>query len=430
MSSLVLIGAQWGDEGKGKISDMLSENFDAVVRFQGGSNAGHTIIFNGEKTVLHLIPSGILHKHCQCIIGNGVVIEPEVFIQEIEQIQKRGLLDNPSRVRVSDRAHIVMPYHKMLDNLREDILLKGSNEIGTTRRGIGPAYEDKICRRGIRMGDLFYPELVAASLKSTLEIHNDIFCKLYGTQKLVFSELYDQLMNQAEKMKPFVCNTSACVNKMLHNGKKIMFEGAQGSLLDVDHGSFPFVTSSNTVAGAACTGSGIGPTKIDKVIGISKAYCTRVGAGHFPTELKDDVGTFIQDKGNEFGATTGRKRRCGYLDVSALKHAVMVNSLSGLIITKIDVLSGISSLKVATQYRMENKIIEEIPSHIKIFEKCQPVYEELPGWNDDISKACCFNDLPTECKNYIKYIEDKVGVPVYMVSVGPSREQTILIKEL
>lgn len=428
MSNIIIVGAQWGDEGKGKIVDQLTENMDAVVRFQGGNNAGHTIIINGEKTVLHLIPSGIFHKNCQCIIGNGVVIDLEMFCKEVDVLKAKGLLADPSRLRVSDRAHVIMPYHKQLDHMREEQSAK--NQIGTTRRGIGPAYEDKVARRGIRMGELFYPEFVEESLKTALKIHNEYFEKIYGSTSLAYDTIFAQLMQLADLVKPYICPTSKLINAHIKNGKRVMFEGAQGALLDLDHGTYPYITSSNTIAGGACTGSGVGPTAIDQVLGISKSYCTRVGAGPFPTELDDDIGNFLQNTGNEFGATTGRRRRCGYLDLVALKHAVMVNGLTGIILTKLDILSDIPSLKIATEYEMNGQKITDFPMHIRLLEKCKPIYKEMASWTEDISKVDSFAKLPKNCQNYIRFIEESLEVPIAMLSVGPERKQNIILKDL
>lgn len=428
MPNIVVIGAQWGDEGKGKVVDLLTKNVSAVVRFQGGNNAGHTIIADGVKTVLHLIPSGILHKNCQCIIANGVVIDPQVLCEEIELVKHRGYLRDKNQLKISESCHIIMSYHKKRDKLLEDAA--GDKKIGTTQRGIGPCYEDKAARRGIRVGDLFYPKRLQQSLKTTIATYSELFKKIYGSETCAFSIIYDQLMNYADKLKPYVGNTSRLLNHLIKSGKHVLFEGAQGSLLDLDHGTFPYVTSSNTVAGAASTGSGIGPTLIDSVIGISKSYCTRVGSGPFPTELTDQVGTYLQNRGKEFGATTGRKRRCGYLDLVALKHAVLINGMSGLILTKLDVLSGLKTIKVCTHYKLNNKKINEMPAHIDTLEKCTPVYREMQGWDDDIAGVKSLAELPQACRDYISYIEDTLAIPVVMVSVGPQRGQDFLLRKI
>jgi adenylosuccinate synthase len=385
LKTTVIVGAQWGDEGKGKIIDLMAQKADVVARFHGGNNAGHTIVVNGEKLVLHLIPSGILNQDCLCIIGNGVVFDPDIFREEIAELTKRGLLGDPSRIKISDRAHVILPKHKTLDKEREEAL--GDKKIGTTGRGIGPCYEDKIGRRGVTVGELIEPPL----------------------DKRGKGELDD--------LRPFVCNTSVLINDLIDQGKKILFEGAQGTCLDVDHGTYPFVTSSNTIAGAVCTGLGVGPTKIKEVLGISKAYCTRVGSGPFPTELFDETGDLLRKKGAEFGATTGRPRRCGHIDLVALKHAVRVNGLTGLIITKLDVLTGFPTLKLATQY----DLAKDFPLSTDLLEKCKPTYHEMPGWEENISKARANHDLPLQCRDYLKFIEDFLGVPIKMISVGPER---------
>lgn len=426
MANIIIVGAQWGDEGKGKIVDILTQRSDAVVRFQGGNNAGHTLIVNGEKTVLHLIPSGILHDNCQCIIGNGVVIDPDVFSREVSTLKERGYLKNNTALRVSDRAHVIMPYHKILDGLRED--QSGSNKIGTTKRGIGPCYEDKVARRGIRVAELFESAILRERINVNLDYYNNIFTKLFNQSPLDPEQIYSQLTKAAENLRPFVASTSEILNDLIRQGKSILFEGAQGTCLDTDHGTYPFVTSSNTVSGNACSGSGVGPTHIDHVIGISKAYCTRVGSGPFPTELFDDVGAFLQKTGNEFGATTGRPRRCGYIDLVALRHAVQVNGLTGLILTKLDVLTGLKTLKVATAYELNDDQAPSFPTLHQHLSKCQPIYEELPGWTEDLSPVRSFEQLPKPCRAYIEYIENFLNVPVVMVSIGPERGQNFGIK--
>ena len=426
MANTIIVGAQWGDEGKGKIVDILTQRSDAVVRFQGGNNAGHTLIVNGEKTVLHLIPSGILHDNCQCIIGNGVVIDPEVFSHEIAQLKQRGYLKDNAALKVSDCANVIMPYHKILDGLREE--KSGDKKIGTTKRGIGPCYEDKVARRGLRIAELFDADILQQKLKDNLEYYNEIFQKLYSQDALKFDDVYNQTIKLAENIRPFVANTSELLNQHIANKKSILFEGAQGTCLDTDHGTYPFVTSSNTVAGNACVGSGVGPTHIDHVIGISKAYCTRVGSGPFPSELFDDVGAYLQKQGHEFGATTGRPRRCGYIDLVALRHAVQVNGLTGLILTKLDVLTGLKTLKLATSYSLNGQKTQIFPSMHQNLAKCEPVYDELPGWSEDLSQIRSFEALPAHCRAYIEFIEDFLNIPVVMVSIGPERGQNFGIK--
>lgn len=426
MANTIIVGAQWGDEGKGKIVDILTQRSDAVVRFQGGNNAGHTIIVDGEKTVLHLIPSGILHNNCQCIIGNGVVIDLEVFSKEIQLLKDRGFLKNANALKVSDCANVIMPYHKLLDGLREE--QSGDNKIGTTKRGIGPCYEDKVARRGVRIAELFEPEILKEKLSTNLKYYNSIFTKLYNQPELKLEDVYAQLMTLAENVRPYVCNTPVLINQMIQAKKNVLFEGAQGTCLDTDHGTYPFVTSSNTVAGNACVGSGVGPTHIDNVIGISKAYCTRVGSGPFPTELFDDVGAYLQKQGHEFGATTGRPRRCGYIDLVALRHAVRVNGLTGLILTKLDVLTGLKTIKLATSYEVDGQTVEDFPSMHQKLTKCRPVYQDLPGWTEDLSEVRSFDKLPSHCRSYVQFIEDFLNIPVVMVSIGPQRGQNFGIK--
>ncbi len=416
----IILGAQWGDEGKGKIIDLLAQDADVVARFHGGNNAGHTLVVDGQKTVLHLIPSGILNPNCLCVIGNGVVLDPEVFCTEKDELKKRGLLGDSSRIKISERTHLIMPYHKLLDKQREEAL--GNNKIGTTERGIGPCYEDKAARRGLCVGDLAYPEVVkqiiernlSESRRSNVEGRESV---TFDLGPLTFDPLFAHIMSFTDKLLPHACNTSVLMNDLIDQGKKVLFEGAQGTCLDVDHGTYPFVTSSNTVAGAVCTGLGIGPTKIKEVLGVSKAYCTRVGAGPFPTELFDETGELLRKKGHEFGATTGRPRRCGFIDLVALKHAVRVNGLTGLIITKLDVLTGFQTLKLATKYDCS----DIFPSQTNVLEKCKPVYHEMPGWNEDISQVRSFKKLPKTCQDYLKFIEKYLGVPIKMISVGPER---------
>jgi adenylosuccinate synthase len=398
------------------------------VRFQGGNNAGHTLVVNGEKTVLHLIPSGVLHQGVTCIIGNGVVIDPAILVHEMAVLQARGFLSTVASLAISDAAHLILPYHKQLDLLRET--QSGKNKIGTTGRGIGPCYEDKAARRGLRVGDLFYPEIVKDKLKAVLDLYNLQFQKIYGAETFSQSVIYDELMKHAEKILPHVTNTPVLIEKIMRSGEHVLFEGAQGAALDVDHGTYPFVTSSNTVAGGACSGAGIGPTKIDSVLGVTKAYCTRVGSGPFPTELTDAMGDELRNKGHEFGSTTGRPRRCGWIDLVALKHAVRINGISGLVITKLDILSGMNTIRVATKYRLQNELTEDTPTAAHLLEQCTPVYQDLPGWQEDITGANTFLDLPKNCQTYIRTLEEALGVPVVMVSVGPSRGQDLVLKNV
>jgi adenylosuccinate synthase len=426
MSNVVIVGTQWGDEGKGKIVDVFTESADLVVRFQGGDNAGHTLVVDGRKTVLHLIPSGALTPGVACVIGNGVVIDPEVCLQEIEEVQGRGYLKKPGALLISDTAHVTFPYHKRIDLLRE--ARKGSQKIGTTGRGIGPTYEDKMGRMGIRIGELIDPELLRRRLGEVLPEKNLYIEKILGGTPFRFEEIYEPYREFGERLAPFVANTSLFLRKAVQKKKNILFEGAQGTSLDVDHGTYPFVTSSNTVAGNAACGSGIGPTEIDSVIGVAKAYTTRVGGGPFPTELNDEIGRRLQEEGGEFGATTGRPRRCGWFDLVVLQHAVRVNGLTGLVLTKLDILSGIDPIQICTGYKYRGRILKEFPGSIEILKECNPVYEPMKGWKEPLSGIKRLNKLPLAAQKYLKKIEKGAGVPIIMVSVGPSREEHIFIR--
>ncbi|OAG26736.1 adenylosuccinate synthase [Thermodesulfatator autotrophicus] len=426
MASVVIVGTQWGDEGKGKIVDLLTAYADVIVRFQGGNNAGHTIMFDGHKFILHLIPSGIFHESKKCLIGNGVVIDPSVLLQEIDNLTSKGIPVEPGRLLISERAHLIMPYHKAIDLARE--AKAGKTKIGTTGRGIGPCYEDKIARRGIKVGDLLDKELFHEKLSEILEEKNFYLEKYLGADGLSFDEIFESYLRMGERLAPYVANVAIELEKARQQKARILFEGAQGTQLDIDHGTYPFVTSSNTVAGGACHGAGVGPTTIDEVMGICKAYTTRVGGGPFPTELSDDTGLHLRERGGEYGSTTGRPRRCGWLDGVVLKEAVRLNGLSSLTITKLDVLSGLDPLKVCVAYEYDGKRLENIPGNIKVFSNLKPIYEELPGWQEDISGIKKLEDLPENCKNYLKFIEEFTGVPVNIVSVGPSRDQTIVLR--
>lgn len=426
MSRVILVGTQWGDEGKGKVVDLLTENLDMVVRFQGGNNAGHTIIVDGEKTVLHLIPSGILHSDVTCVIGNGVVLDPQILLEEISSLKSRGLFQKDDQLVISDKAHLIMPYHKKIDLLREE--RKGKNKIGTTGRGIGPAYEDKMARKGFRVCDLEYPEEFKARLSDLLGRRNERLLKMFSCKPFDIEEIYHDCMKQYEQIKKYVKNTSLLVHEAAKAGKNILFEGAQGTSLDVDHGTYPFVTSSNTVAGGALAGVGIGPTLIDQVLGVSKAYTTRVGSGPFPTELEDDDGKRLQEQGGEFGATTGRTRRCGWLDLVVLKHALRVNGLTSLALTKLDVLSGFKTIKIATAYDYKGQTLTELPSDLNRLSECQPIYEDCEGWEDTLGSIKDYNKLPENVKKYIKRIEDYLKIPVTLISLGPQRGEEIILK--
>lgn len=425
MANVVIVGAQWGDEGKGKIVDIFTEYADLIVRFQGGNNAGHTIVVNGEKTVLHLIPSGILHPDKKCIIGNGVVVDPEILIEEIDALKEKGQFDD-ERLLISEGAHLIMPYHKKIDAAMEGI--RGLRKIGTTGRGIGPAYEDKTARSGIRFADLLDEEVFRDKLKHALMEKNFVLVNLLHQSGFEARDIYDRYMEFGERLSRYIINTPQYINDEIKKGKSILFEGAQGTLLDVDHGTYPYVTSSNTIAGSACCGSGVGPTHIDKVIGISKAYTTRVGEGPFPTELSDLTGDWLREKGQEYGATTGRPRRCGWLDAVVLRHAARVNGLSGMAITKLDILSGLNKVKICTGYRFEGKRYDEFPSNPRVMQGAEPVYEELEGWTEDLSLAKDLGSLPSNTRKYLKRIEELSGVEIIMIAVGVEREQTILLK--
>lgn len=426
MANVVVVGAQWGDEGKGKVVDIYTEHADDVVRYQGGNNAGHTLVVDGEKTILHLIPSGILHEGKRCIIGSGVVLDPEVFIMEITRLKEKGRLKDDSALLVSESVHIIMPYHKRIDLARE--AKSGDKKIGTTGRGIGPTYEDKIGRRGIRLMDLLDPEIFAHKLREYLEEKNFILEKMFGEEPLTFDEVYTTYSGYAEILRKYVANTSLILHKDIEAGKKLLFEGAQGTLLDVDHGTYPFVTSSSTCVGGACTGTGVSPREIHEIIGISKAYVTRVGSGPFPTELLDADGEKLRQAGNEFGSTTGRPRRCGWFDAMVVRFAVRVNGLTGVALTKLDVLNDFDTIKICTGYTHEGKPVEDLPANLAVFEKCQPVYEEMPGWKCDISAARRFEDLPERARQYVHRLEELTGCPIVLVSVGPGRDETMILR--
>jgi len=397
-----------------------------IVRFQGGNNAGHTMVVNGEQFISHLIPSGILHKDKICLIGNGVVVDPKVLIDEIEDLKRRGISVGPHNLLISEIAHIIMPYHKSIDRGRER--MRGNQKLGTTGRGIGPCYEDKVARRGIRFIDLVDPDVFKEKLYNILE-EKDFYLKSFlHCETLDGESILKEYLAYAEKLKPHITNVSIVVNKAIKEKKNILFEGAQGTHLDIDHGTYPFVTSSNTIAGNVCCGSGIGPTHIDAIIGIVKAYTTRVGRGPFPTELFDEIGNRIQQKGAEFGATTGRKRRCGWLDAVVLRSASQINGLTGLAITKLDVLTGIDTLKICTGYKYKNSKITDFPNSLKVLQSCEPIYETLPGWSEEIRSIKQMEDLPENTKRYLRRIEELVEIPIHIVSVGPQRDETIIVK--
>ena len=425
MASVVVVGTQWGDEGKGKIVDLLTRYADYIVRFQGGNNAGHTLVVDGRQFIFHLIPSGILYEDKICMIGNGVIVDPGVLLKEIAGLKEKGLALTPDRLMISENAHLIMPYHARLDQAKEASLTK---KIGTTGRGIGPCYMDKVGRMGIKAGDLLDDDLFKEKLQAAVEEKNFAITERYKGSPVNFEEIYSAFQGYAEKLIPFIGNVSVELDIARKAGKNILFEGAQGTQLDIDHGTYPFVTSSNTIAGNACNGTGFGPAYIDSVIGIMKAYTTRVGEGPFPTELTDKVGEELQSKGHEFGATTGRKRRCGWLDGVVAADAVRLNGLTGLALTKLDVLSGQPVLKMANSYQLNGQKISSMPSNIRQAGSVTPVYEEMAGWQKDISGIRQFEDLPREAKDYIKRIEDFTGVEAAIVSVGPDRNETLLLR--
>ena len=423
MANVIIVGAQWGDEGKGKIVDIYTEYAQEVVRYQGGNNAGHTLVVGNEKTVLHLIPSGILHPGKRCIIGNGVVLDPKVFLEEIDRLKAKGYLKDDSQLMVDGAVHLIMPYHKRIDIARE--LKSGAKKIGTTGRGIGPTYEDKVGRRGIRFADLLKPETFKRKLREVLPEKNFYLEKFLGEEPVSEEAILEEYLGYAERLRCYLGRASTTLDVAVKAGHNVLFEGAQGSLLDVDHGTYPYVTSSSTIAGGACTGSGIGPHLITDVIGISKAYVTRVGEGPFPTELNDAMGEQLRATGQEFGATTGRPRRTGWLDVVALREAVRTNGLTGIALTKMDVLNQFETIKVCTAYRYGEQLLEEFPQDFDVLAKCTPVYEEVVGWQRDICGAGDYSELPRQVRDYVDKIEQWAGCPVVLVSVGPRRDQTV-----
>ena len=429
MASVVVVGTQWGDEGKGKVVDLLTNYADCIVRFQGGNNAGHTLVVDGKKYIFHIIPSGILYQDKTCMIGNGVIIDPGVLLQEMDELREKGLPVTPARLMISEKAHLIMPYHKMLDHAREASLAKGK-KIGTTGRGIGPCYMDKVGRVGIKAGDFLDPGQLLDKLQANVEEKNFYLTKQYGAEPASFDDIKAEFEQYAEKLSPFIGNVSVALDTARRAGKNVLFEGAQGTQLDIDHGTYPFVTSSNTIAGNACIGSGFGPAHIDEVIGILKAYTTRVGEGPFPTELPegDPIGDEIQRKGGEFGATTGRRRRCGWLDMVVAADAVRLNGLTGLAITKLDVLSGRKTLNIARKYMVDDEEFTCMPGNIRKIIKARPVYEEVAGWDQDITAVRSYEDLPPQAKDYVKRIEDISGISPAIISVGPDREETLLLR--
>ncbi|HYR55998.1 MAG TPA: adenylosuccinate synthase [Myxococcaceae bacterium] len=431
MPNVVVVGAQWGDEGKGKVVDLLTEHAQVVVRFQGGNNAGHTLVVGGQKTILHLIPSGILHAGKTCVIASGVVIDPSVLVNEIDSLKARGFLKDDAQLLISANAHVIFPWHKLIDALREKVL--GGSKLGTTGRGIGPAYEDKVARQGIRIRDLLTAERLARRvserLPSALEELEQLSRAARTTLPSIEVEgLIAEYAALGERIRPHVGDVSLFLAGQIAKGARILFEGAQGTLLDIDHGTYPFVTSSNCVAGNAAVGAGLGPTAIDKVMGISKAYTTRVGSGPFPTELSDEIGERLRAKGVEFGSTTGRPRRCGWLDAVVLRYAARVNGLWGIALTKLDVLSGLKTIGLCTAYELDGRRLTELPGDLEDLERIQPVYEMLPGWDDDLAAVRTFDELPENAKRYVRRVEEACAVPVVCISVGADRGETILLQ--
>ncbi len=426
MPNVVVIGAQWGDEGKGKVVDLLTEHADVVVRFQGGNNAGHTLVVGGQKTVLHLIPSGILHPGKACVIGNGVVVDPDVLAHEIAELKARGLLQDDGQLVLSLDAHVIMPWHKAIDVAREQRM--GDAKIGTTGRGIGPTYEDKVARRGLRVRDLLDEARLARKVRERIATARDELTRLGATLDLDEATVVRKYADLGKRLVPYAKDASLWLHGAIKAGKSLLFEGAQGTLLDVDHGTYPFVTSSNTVAGNAATGAGVGPTAIDRVIGISKAYSTRVGGGPYPTELKDATGEKLRQLGGEFGATTGRPRRCGWIDALALRYAARVNGLDGIALTKLDVLTGFPEIKIAVAYRCGDQTFDEMPSDLETLERCEAVYEALPGWTEKLDGVRRWEDLPKTARTYVERVAELTGVKIVAVSVGADRGETIVLE--
>lgn len=426
MAAVVLIGAQWGDEGKGKITDFLAEKADMVVRYQGGNNAGHTVVINNETYKLHLIPSGIFYSEKVCVIGNGLVIDPKVLIEELDYLEGRGI--RTKNLRISGNAHVIMPYHQILDALEEEF--KGDEKIGTTKRGIGPAYKDKASRTGIRFSDFLDKEEFAKRLAFNIKEKNLIINRIYGQKELDYEKILQEYLGYAQRVRPYIADASLEVNSFLDQGKKVLFEGAQGTLLDLDHGTYPYVTSSNPVAGAACIGAGVGPTRIAKVVGVVKSYTTRVGEGPFPTELTCQTGELIRSRGGEYGTTTGRPRRCGWFDTVIVRYAVRISGISDFAFTKLDVLTGMDTLKICTGYRYRGSLLTEFPQSLKILAECEAVYEEMPGWQEDLTSISHYQQLPQAARNYVERIEELTKVPISLLAVGPGRTQTIVRNDI
>ena len=428
MSAFIVLGAQWGDEGKGKMTDYLAEEANVVVRYQGGNNAGHTVEVGEKQYKLHLIPSGILHDEKLNVIGNGVVVDPKAFFTEIDYLKEEGVKVTPEKLIVSDRAHVIMPYHKVLDKLKEKA--RGKNDIGTTGKGIGPCYTDKFERCGIRVCDLIDKEVFKEKLKDNIEMKNKYIVNVLGGEPLSFEEIYEEYSNYGEELKPFVKDTSVRVYNEIKEDKTVLFEGAQGMLLDIDYGTYPYVTSSNTTAGGVANGVGIGPNMINNAVGIAKAYTTRVGKGPFPTELEDETGEWIREKGHEYGVTTGRSRRCGWLDIVILKTSVRVSGLTSLAVTKIDTLAGLEKVKMCVGYKFNDEIIDYFPASLEDLAKCEPIYEEFDGWDESVANARSYEELHPNARKYLERIEELTDTRISIVSVGPRRDQTMRVKPL
>lgn len=426
MSTVVVVGTQWGDEGKGKITDYLAEGADVVARYQGGNNAGHTILIDNKKYKLTMIPSGIFNNDKICVIGNGMVINPEALIEEINYIHDNGF--STDNLKISDRAHVIMPYHLVLDGLEED--RKGDNKIGTTRKGIGPCYMDKAARNGIRISDLMDAEEFEARVRGVIVEKNHLIQQVYGGEQLDADKIVSDYLGYAEVLRPYVTDTSVILNDAIDEGRKVLFEGAQGVMLDIDQGTYPFVTSSNPSAGGVCIGSGVGPSKIKQVIGVAKAYTTRVGDGPFPTEQDNEIGQLIRDKGHEYGTVTGRPRRVGWFDSVVVRHARRVSGITGLSLNSLDVLSGLETVKICTAYKYRGEVIEHYPASLKMLSECEAVYEEFPGWSEDITNAKTLDDLPENTLNYLNRVSELTGIPIAIFSVGRNREQTNIVRPI
>ena len=426
MSAVVVIGTQWGDEGKGKIVDYLAEKADVVVRYQGGNNAGHTVVVDGAEFKLNLLPSGILYPGKTCLIGNGVVIDPKVILRELKGMKERGI--DTSGLKISNRAHVIMPYHLKLDEVEEES--RGDHKIGTTKRGIGPCYMDKNARCGIRMVDLLDEEEFSDKLERNLEAKNHLLKAVYDAEGFDFAQLRDEYLKYADELRPYVVDTSAALNTFVKAGKKVLFEGAQATQLDLDHGTYPYVTSSHPIAGGACIGAGIGPTRISKVIGVVKAYTSRVGEGPFPTELTDDIGAYIRETGREYGTTTGRARRCGWLDAAVVRYAGYLSGIDYMAITRLDILDNLKTLQMCVGYKYKGEVLHEFPASLKVLGAVEPVYEEFAGWQTSTCGIRRYEDLPAQARRYVERLSEVTGIAVGIVSVGPGREQTIILHEM